>query len=176
MRDLQDKMRTLCEPLVTRLGYDLVAVEWLNDGRGQILRMSIEKEGGINAKDCGRVSGHISQLLDEVDPIASSFRLEVSSPGIERPVQRLVDFERFVGFTCRVRLVEGHPRRRFTGKLLGISGEDVLVQVDNQEHRFNVDAVERANLVLDLDEFARIAEITGAVISDTPAENDDDQQ
>lgn len=161
--DLLRKIRALVEPTVERLGFDLVAVEMVTDQRGPILRISIDKQGGIAAADCSRVSGHVSQILDESDPIDGSYHLEVSSPGIERPVQRLVDFGRFATFTCKVRLVEGTPRRRFTGVLAGIDGNDVKIVVDGEERRFDVEAVERAHLVLDLEEFQRIAELTGAV-------------
>lgn len=161
--DLLRKIRVLIEPTVERLGFDLVAVEMLSEQRGPILRVSIDKVGGIAAHDCSRVSGHVSQILDESDPLEGSYHLEVSSPGIERPVQRLVDFGKFEGFTCKVRLAEGTRRRRFTGKLAGIDGNEVRIVVDGEERRFDFDTVERAHLVLDLEEFQRIAELTGAV-------------
>lgn len=156
------QIRALVEPTVARLGFDLVAVEWVTDSRGPILRLSIDKVGGISADHCARVSHHVSQALDAADPIEAAYILEVSSPGIDRPVQRLADFAKFAGFRAKVRLVEGSPRRRFAGQLLGVEGELVRIQVDDQEHKFSVHAVERANLVLDLNEFQRIAELTGA--------------
>ncbi len=156
--DLRDKVRTLAEPTIERLGFDLVAVEWLQDVRGPILRLSIDRPGGITAKDCSQVSRHVSQVLDEADPIEASYTLEVSSPGIDRPLQRRVDFQRFVGYRAKVRLVEGHARRRFTGVLKGLEGDLAKIEVDGQEHAFPVDAVEKANLVLDLDEYQKLAE------------------
>lgn len=155
--DVHNKLRPLFEPIVERLGYDLVAVEWLTDPRGQLLRVSVDRPAGISANDCANVSRHLSALLDELDPIEGSYRLEVSSPGIDRPLQRASDFARFIGYRAKVRLVEGHPRRRFTGKLTGLEGGEALIVVDGKEHRFPVDAVERAHLVLDLDEYQRLA-------------------
>jgi ribosome maturation factor RimP len=156
MIELQNKIRTLIEPTVARLGYDLVAVEWISESRGGLLRVSIDSKSGIGAGDCSKVSHHVSQLLDEADPIESNYNLEVSSPGIERPVQRLSDFERFAGYRAKVRLIEGQPRRRYTGLLRGLDGERVKIEVDGQEYTFPADAVERAHLVLDLEEFERI--------------------
>lgn len=161
MIDLQRKIRSLAEPTVAGMGFDLVAVEWMSDGRGAILRLSIDHPEGISAEKCARVSRHVSQILDEADPIAATYHLEVSSPGIERPVQRIEDFERFTGFKAKIRLVEGHARRRFNGPLLGVDGTDVKIQVDGQELRFPADAVERAHLILDLEEFQRVAQLTG---------------
>jgi ribosome maturation factor RimP len=155
---LRDRIRALTEPTIERLGFDLVAVEWLQDARGPILRLSIDKPGGIAASDCARVSHHVSQVLDEADPIDASYHLEVSSPGIDRPLQRRVDFQRFVGYRAKVRLVEGHARRRFSGRLLGVDGDSVKIEVDGKEYTFPVDAVEKANLVLDLDEYQKLAE------------------
>ncbi len=157
MHNIATKIRDLAESTVQRLGFDLVAVEWLTDPRGPILRISIDSPEGIGADACARVSRHVSQLLDEADPIEVSYRLEVSSPGIDRPVQRLQDFERFKGYRARVRLVEGHPRRRMTGVLAGVEGSVVRILVDGQELSFDSSAVEKAHLVLSLEEYQQLA-------------------
>lgn len=169
--DFRHRIRALVEPAVQRLGYDLVAVEWLTDVRGPILRISIDAPGGVGIHDCTRVSHAVSALLDAEDPIESSYQLEVSSPGIDRPVQRREDFERFNGYRAKVRLYEGHARRRFTGVLAGVDGDMARIVVDGQEHRFPIDAVERAHLVLDLDEYQALAGDGGAL-----EEKADDQQ
>jgi ribosome maturation factor RimP len=158
MLDLPRQMRTVFEPTLEGLGFDLVAVEWLADTRSPILRVSIDAEGGISAEDCALVSRHLSQILDERDPISTRYRLEVSSPGIERPVQRLSDFRRFGGFRAKIRLMEGEPRRRMTGVLRGVVGEVVRVEVDGKVLEFPVDRVERAHLVLELEEYQRLAD------------------
>lgn len=158
-RELRQSVRTLVEPSIQRLGYDLVAVEWMGDAQGPILRISIDNPNGIHAKDCSTVSRYIEPLLDEADPIESSYTLEVSSPGIERPVQRLADFTRFEGFRCRIRLEEGHPRRRYSGVLRGVDEDEILVEVDGVVHRLVNDTIDRAHLVLDIEEFNKLAEV-----------------
>lgn len=157
--DLQHRIRELVEPSLERLGYELVAVEWLGGTQGRILRLSIEAPGsGISADDCARVSDAISPLLDEEDPVDGRYVLEVSSPGIDRPVQRPEDFERFAGYRIKLRLVEGHPRRRYAGELRGFEEGDVIVRVDGVDHRIALESVQRANLVLDLEEYQNLAE------------------
>lgn len=155
---LQRQVRDLLEPTVERLGFELVAVEWVSDRSGPVLRLSIDGPAGVSIDDCGRVSHHVSPLLDEADPIATHYHLEVSSPGMERPVQRAADFQRFVGFRFKLRLVEGHPRRRFTGRLTACDGVEATLEVDGQEHRIALDTIERANLVLDLEEYQKLSE------------------
>lgn len=169
---LERRLAASAAPLLAGLGYDLVAVEWGGDGRGAVLRFSIDKKGGIGADDCAHASEHLSQLLDELDPIPSAYRLEVSSPGMERPLQRAVDFARFTGFRAKVRLAEGYPRRRFTGVLKGTSSENMVsIEVDGAVHTFPVDAVERAHLVLDLDEYLRLADgVPDAQFTTSPEE------
>lgn len=157
--DLRQRVRTLIEPAVSRMGFDLVAVEWVGDTRGPILRVSIDKRGGVGAGDCAWVSDYISPFLDEADFVEGHYKLEVSSPGIERPVQRLEDFQRFVGLRARVRLEEGHPRRRFTGRIAAVDEDEVDLEVDGQIHKLRHDTIDRAHLVLDLDEYQRLGEV-----------------
>jgi len=157
--DFRHRVRELIQSTVERLGYDLVAVEWVKESNRQILRVSIDRPTGISADDCALVSEHVSPLLEEGDVVPGRYHLEVSSPGIERPVQRRRDFERFSGFRAKLRLVEGHPRRRYTGTLAGLDGDEVLIDVDGTRHHVFLDTIDRAHLVLDLDEYKRLAEV-----------------
>jgi ribosome maturation factor RimP len=128
---LELRVRALLEPTVERLGFDLVAVEW----NGRVLRLSIDAPGGVDADDCGRVSEQVSPVLDADDPITSRYTLEVSSPGIERPVQRRADWERFKGYRVKIQLSEGPPRRRYTGIIGPVEGDELVVSVDGTAHR-----------------------------------------
>jgi len=170
---LRHKVRDVVESAVQRAGFDLVAVEWTGNPAGKaVLRLSIDQEpgvgGGVSAGDCARVSRTIEPLLDAADPVKGSYILEVSSPGIERPVQRLADFARFKGYRARIRLEPGPPRRRFTGELLGTRGDDVLISVDGQEHDFHVDTIERAHLDLSLDQFEALGKEGAPILDITP--------
>ncbi len=158
--DLPHRIRLLVGPAVERLGFDLVAVEWLGAQHGRILRLSVEKPGGVSAGDCTRVSHYVSPLLDEADPIAAAYVLEVSSPGIDRPVQRRADFVRFKGFRVKIKLVDGHPRRRYSGRIVEVDDQLVHVDVDGVVHPVAFEAIERANLVMDLDEYQQLAEVS----------------
>lgn len=155
---LQATIRTLLEAPVERLGFDLVGVEWVGDRRGSILRLSIDAPGGVDARDCVRVTHHVSPLLDADDPIDTAYTLEVSSPGIDRPVQRVEDFERFAGYRVKIRLAEGPPRRRYTGTIGPVEDGELRILVDGAEHRLPLDLIERAHLVLTLDEYQKLAE------------------
>lgn len=155
-----------------RLGYDLVAVEFLQG----ILRLSIDRiqgDDGVSAHGCALVSRAVEPLLDAADPISGSYTLEVSSPGMERPVQRSEDFERFRGLRVRIRLEPGPARRRFTGQILGLRGQDVVVLVDGVEHAFPLETLERAHLDLTIEEFLALGRSPVAV---TPSEAPDDHQ
>ena len=155
--DLQHRVRDLVEATIQRMGFDLVAVEWTTSGRIGLLRLSIDGSGGITASDCATVSRAVEPLLDADDPIQGRYRLEVSSPGIERPVQRLQDFERFRGYKLRLRLEKGPPRRRYTGVLEGVDGDEVLLRADDTLHRFHQDTIERAHLDLTLEEYQALS-------------------
>jgi ribosome maturation factor RimP len=152
---LRRNVRAAIEDSIVRLGYDLVAVEWVGT---RTLRLSVDKPGGIEADDCAKVSQHVSPLLDEADPIEQAYTLEVSSPGIDRPVERLDDFRRFTGFRAKIKLNPGPARRRYTGRLAGVEQDELLVDVDGTIHRLFLDAIAECHLVLDLDEFERIGE------------------
>lgn len=181
---LRQTIRELIEPTVERLGFDLVAIEWV----GQVLRVSIDapyhaREGGrgggeheqpgVTAGGCARVSRAIEPLLDAADPISSSYTLEVSSPGIERPVQRPQDFERFKGYTLRVRLEPGPPRRRYTGEIIGLAGHELTLSADGEEHTLHLDMIERAHLVLTVEEYLALGQ---GLPQSRPQEDSDDHQ
>lgn len=185
---LRTTIRELIEPTVNRLGYDLVAVEWTSSSGPGTLRVSIDALPGVASADsggdprgitahaCARVSRAIEPLLDAADPIRARYTLEVSSPGIERPVQRAADFERFIGYTVRIRLEPGPPRRRYTGEIVDVRDRDLILLADGQEHALHLDTIERANLVLSLEQYQDLATALPEPPARRPQEASDDHQ
>ena len=141
------ELRKLLEPAVSALGFELVGVEFVSGRRG-LLRLYIDSEDGVTIDDCQAVSHQVSGLLDVEDPIQGQYSLEVSSPGLDRPLFRAADFERFAGHEVSLRLVapvEG--RRKFRGVLLGLRDGRVVVQVEEQELVVELEEIEAAGLV-----------------------------
>ena len=143
-------LEALLEPAVSRLGYELVGVEY-HGGCRALLRLYIDREGGVSVEDCQRVSRQVSGLLDVEDPIPGPYTLEVSSPGLDRPLFRAEDFQRFAGREVRIRTdVPLEGRRNFRGVLRGLRGGEVLVEVDGAELALPVERIEQARLVPEL--------------------------
>jgi ribosome maturation factor RimP len=141
-------LRDVIEPSVSALGYDLVAVELTGDGSNTVLRVYIDLPGGITIDDCETVSRQVSAVLDVEDPIRGEYTLEVSSPGLDRPLVRREDFEKYAGEDVKIRTAEQVlGRRNFTGRLQGIEGNLVLVEVDNEIYELDLDQIEKARLV-----------------------------
>ena len=138
------QFRALFEPAIIALGYELVGVEYQQG----LLRIYIDSENGITADDCGKVSHQISGILEVEDPIREQYSLEVSSPGLDRPLYTVEDFTRFAGSTAKIRTrmpIEG--RRNYKGMLHGVDNDHVLIDVDNEEYRLPLNEIEKANLV-----------------------------
>jgi ribosome maturation factor RimP len=137
----------LLEPTLTGLGYELVDMQVSN--RGRFLRLFMDKPGGITLEDCAAVSRHLSRVL-EVEGIDYD-RLEVSSPGLDRPLRKPADFARFAGrkVDVRMRLADTSGRRRYVGLLKGIEGTTATVDVDGAPVALQLDGMDRARLVPD---------------------------
>lgn len=138
----------MVEPAVSGLGYELVDVQASNGGR--LLRLFIDKPGGINVDDCAAVSRHLTRVL-AVEGIDYE-RLEVSSPGLDRPLRKGADFARFAGQRAEVRMrtPDATGRRRFVGVLRGADGSRVQIDLDGQTVALDLADVERAKLVPEL--------------------------
>jgi ribosome maturation factor RimP len=130
--DAPDKWYELIEPVVEGLGYELAGIEWHGGGgRHNTLRVYIDREGGVNVDDCARVSHQVSGLLDVEEPIPGRYDLEVSSPGLDRPLLRERDFERFSGRRVTLRLrVALDKRKKFTGVLVGLVDGQLTVDAE----------------------------------------------
>lgn len=141
-------LQELLEPSVIALGYDFVAAELTGDGSQTILRIYIDLPGGITVRDCEKVSRQVSAVLDVEDPISGEYTLEVSSPGVDRPLVKREDFERFTGEGVKIHTGEAVlGRRNFTGRLQGVEQDLILVEVDNEIYELKLENIERARLV-----------------------------
>ena len=138
----------MVEPAVSGLGYELVDVQASNGGR--LLRLFIDKPGGINVDDCAAVSRHLTRVL-AVEGIEYE-RLEVSSPGLDRPLRKGADFARFAGQRAEVRMrtPDATGRRRFVGVLRGADGGRVQMELDGQRVALDLADVDRAKLIPEL--------------------------
>lgn len=165
---LRQRFRQLAEPVVESIGCELIGVQLTGDLGGPILRLSIDKPGGVRVADCTRVSRNLSPELDVEDPLPTAYRLEVSSPGSERPVERPADFARFTGFRAKVRMAPGWGRRRYVGVLGGLDGDTVLLEVGDDTQRLPLDQVDFVNLDLSAAEFERLSDPTAPPQPDPP--------
>ena len=143
------RLAALVGPTIEGLGFELVRLR-LMGGRRAVLQIMAERpDGGIEVEDCARISRAVSAVLDVEDPISSEYTLEVSSPGIDRPLTRLKDFERYQGYEARLEtteLIDG--RRRFKGELAGVQDGEVLIEIPEGTIGLAYDLLSDAKLVL----------------------------
>jgi len=148
LSQLEQKLTAMLEPAVEALGFEMVGVEFVRAGKHSILRVFIDHENGINVDDCADVSHQVSAVLDVEDPISTEYNLEVSSPGMDRPLFKESHYAQYVGETVSVRLaVPMDNRRNFKGKLLACEAGVITVNVDGQEFKLAVTNIEKGNLV-----------------------------
>jgi ribosome maturation factor RimP len=139
-----DDLETLIEKLVTQLGYELVDFETVNGG--QILRIYIDKGDLIDIEDCTKVSNHVNNVLS-VETDYDYERLEVSSPGLDRVIKKLNDFDRFKGQKIKIKTrfaIEN--RKNFKGTLSGTKGESIMIEVDNESLLIDFENIDKARL------------------------------
>jgi ribosome maturation factor RimP len=138
-------LEKVVEPVVTGMGYELVDAQ--ASGSGRLLRLFIDKPGGVTLDDCGAVSRQLSRVL-AVEGIDYD-RLEVSSPGLDRPLRKASDFARFAGQKAdlRMRVADATGRRRFVGVLRGVEGTSISVEVDGQAVSLDLGNLDRAKLI-----------------------------
>lgn len=149
MRRIAPHLQELLQPAVEALGYELWGIEYLSQGRHSVLRVYIESEAGIGLDDCEAVSRQVSGILDVEEPIRGQYNLEVSSPGLDRPLFSAGQFRRYAGQGVRVRMmtpVEG--RRKFAGVVVAVSEDAVTIrEQDGEEATLSLAAMDKANLV-----------------------------
>ncbi|OWU82539.1 ribosome maturation factor RimP [Phaeobacter sp. 22II1-1F12B] len=143
------RMAEIITPVIEDLGFELVRVR-LMSGKTTVLQIMADKPGGgIEVDDCAEISNSVSAILDVEDPILDEYTLEVSSPGIDRPLTRLKDFDAYEGYEAKIEtaeLIDG--RRRFKGTLAGVDGDEVLINVDEGTIGLKFDWLSDAKLVL----------------------------
>jgi ribosome maturation factor RimP len=128
----KERLLALLEPAVAAMGLELADID-VHLGRRGLLRLFIDREGGVTVDDCQRVSEQIGAWLDVEDPLPGSYVLEVSSPGFDRRLRKLAHFGRFSGENAKIELKDARDgRRRFTGRLVGVEGSEVLLEVDGE--------------------------------------------
>ena len=144
------QLEPIIAPAVEAAGYRLVRLR-LMGGKTKTLQVMAERpDGHMDVADCARLSRALSDLLEREDPIEGEYLLEVSSPGIDRPLTRLTDFSRWSGHEAKLELSvpDANGRKRFKGMLLGLDGNDVMIDVDGQRLKFPFRGIAEAKLVL----------------------------
>lgn len=149
MQSAPPQLSAMIRGAVEGLGYELVGVEYLPRPKaGHLLRIYIDSADGVGLDDCEKVSHQVSGVLDVEDPIASEYALEVSSPGLDRPLFEKAHFERFTGHVARVKLkVALDGRSNFKGQILGVEGEELLLELDGEPVRLPLAQIGAARLV-----------------------------
>ena len=145
---MQD-LTTLFEPVIQSMGYQLVGIEFQDSTQHGTLRVYIDHENGIGVDDCVAISRQISAILDVEEPIQQAYDLEVSSPGINRPLFKAQDYEQFFGHSAKIKMaVALDGRKNFRGVLQGVTdSKTVQIVVDNESYDLRISDIAKANLV-----------------------------
>lgn len=147
MQQVSSDIRDLVEPIVTGLGFEYVGALLGQAEGGLTLRVYIDSPNGIDVDNCGDVSRQVSATMDVVEPIKGHYTLEVSSPGLERPLFSIEHYEKYVGERVKLKLgAHAMGRKRFTGKLLSVEGSVLVVDVDGELYDLDFDDVESGQL------------------------------
>ncbi len=142
------KLNEMFAPVIAGMGYEYVGLEYFSGSSPAILRIYIDHEQGLTVEDCALVSRQISAVLDVEDPIAGEYTLEVSSPGLDRPLFIAEHYQQFLGemIKCKLRIPQD-GRRNYKGKLLEASEQSITISIDNDEFEIFLEDIEKANLV-----------------------------
>jgi ribosome maturation factor RimP len=147
---LLQEVREVVEPILQSQGYELVDLEYQRESRGWVLRIYLDREGGITLDDCTGVSHEVGAVLEVKDVIPNAYVLEVSSPGLTRPLKKPEDYNRFRNQLVKIKLFQPlDGRRNFKGTLLGLEGETVRVEAEGQVFEMPLQSIAKANLEID---------------------------
>ena len=151
-REIVDRVRAIILPIVLNEGMEVVDIEYRRESGGWVLRVILDKEGGVTLDDCTRVSQEAGRSLDVEDIIPTSYTLEVSSPGLTRPLKTERDFMKYLHRLVKVKTVDPiGNRRQFKGRLLKVSENGVEIQVEGRIFQIPLANVAKANLEVDQD-------------------------
>jgi len=138
----------MLRPAVEEVGKELLGIEYISAGNNSVLRLFIDHENGIDVDDCAEVSRQVGAILDVEDPISSEFNLEVSSPGLDRPLFDKSHYEAVIGETIEVKLsIPLNGRRKFKGNLVAVENDTLIVTVDNEDYDLVLGNIIKAHLV-----------------------------
>lgn len=141
-KKIEDIVAEFAGPIANNHSFELVDVEFIKEGTNWYLRIYIDKPGGITIDDCKVVSEEISDILDKKDPIDQSYFLEVSSPGLDRPLKKDSDFEKFKGELVEVKVYKPIDGRKvFEGELIGLIDNKIIIKIDDENAEFEKDQV-----------------------------------
>lgn len=148
MATLEQNLQAMLQGAVEDLGCEIWGIECQRAGRFMTVRLFIDKDGGVSIDDCADVSRQVSAILDVEDPIADKYNLEVSSPGLDRPLFTLAQYERYVGQEIAVHLrIPVMDRRKWQGKLERIENDMLTFNIDGQEQAFAFGNIQKANVI-----------------------------
>jgi ribosome maturation factor RimP len=151
-REIADRVHAIADPILFNEGIELVDIEYRRESKGWVLRLYLDKEGGVTLDDCTRVSQEVGRNLDVEDFIQTPYILEVSSPGLTRPLKTEKDFMKYRDHLIQVKTLDPVlNRRRFKGKLLGISGNQIEIESNEGIFQIPFSKVAKANLEIDWD-------------------------
>ena len=152
MSKLEQTLTELLTPAVEALGFELLGIEFVRAGKHSTLRLYIDHPDGITVDNCADVSHQVSAVLDVEDPISTEYNLEVSSPGMDRPLFREAHYQAVIGETVSVRLrMPMDNRRNFKGKVQSVENGTLTVEVDGQPYALAIANIEKGNLVPNFD-------------------------
>ncbi len=148
MGQMLENVQGMIEPVIVSMGYELLGLQYIPGKHSATLRLYIDSDAGITVDDCSVVSHQVSGLLDVENPLVGRYTLEVSSPGLDRPLFKLVHYEAFLGHSVKLRLrVPLNNRRKFSGVIKAVKGNDIILVTGNEECHLNFDSIEKANLI-----------------------------
>jgi ribosome maturation factor RimP len=151
-KEIVDQVRSMADPIILNEGMELVDVEYRRESKGWVLRLTLDKEGGVTLDDCTRISHEVGRSLDVEDFIQTPYTLEVSSPGLTRPLKTEKDFMKYRHRLIKVKTVDPiENRRQFKGRLLGVSENRIEIDGEGGIFQIPLSNVAKANLEVDQD-------------------------